>query len=361
MIFDRVDRYISRVFWSSYGVAFFFFFGAFMVIDLFANVDEFVETARDLSIPAAEVLGYIAAYYMYSSPSVFLQVAPFVTVIGVIVCVTRLLQANELIPILMSGRSIYRTLRPVLVHAAILTVGMILLQELLAPRFGAQRIRLREFLTDGKKLIDLELPLEDRQGNRWSRVQYNLKSGSIVRAAVSHREDGRYRYTSPLRNLEYDTSVTRPGWRSASPFRWDVIEKDQDKRTESTDFIESSLTPEQVAALVKEAFDLSFRELGQLLAATGESRYKVLLHYHITFPLTNVLLVLLSLPFVLRYERRSRLVGLAAAFAACGLYFGADFALRGLGENHLNPVLAAWFTPIFFGALGISLFDGVRT
>ena len=63
-------------------------------------------------------------------------------------------------------------------------------------------------------------------------------------------------------------------------------------------------------------------------------------------------LVLLALPFVIRYERKGLLLGLAFAFMSCGLYFGFDFALRGLGENHLHPVLAAWFTPIFFGALG---------
>ena len=100
---DRIDRYIIRVFTSSYLVAFLFFFGAFVVIDLFANIDDFIETAQDMGVESSELFRRVCGYYLYGSPAVFLQVAPFVTVIGVIVTVARLQQSNEMIPILMSG------------------------------------------------------------------------------------------------------------------------------------------------------------------------------------------------------------------------------------------------------------------
>ena len=118
--FDRVDRYVLRYFWSSLVVAFLFFFGFFMVIDLFANAEDFIDTARKQAIPARTMVAWVAGYYLFKAPSVFLQVAPFVTVIGALVAVARMNRNNELIPVLMAGRSIFRMLRPLYLAAGVL-------------------------------------------------------------------------------------------------------------------------------------------------------------------------------------------------------------------------------------------------
>ncbi len=357
---DRVDRYIARIFCSSYLVAFLFFFGAFVVIDLFSRADDFIETAGALGIPGGKMVSMVAALYLYSSPSVFLQVAPFVTVIGVIVTVARILQANELIPILMSGRSVFRTLRSVFLMGGILTLIMILIQELVSPYVGSRRISLAEYLSDGERVFDLDIFIQDQQGRIWSKVKFDPATEIVHEASLSLREgeQGEVFAHGVAQFLRYDQAAKV--WRAKEPFDW-TVENDKVVTVEQLTEIESSIDPAQIGALLKEAFDLSFQELGHLSALTEEPRYQVLLHYHVTFPLTNVLLILLALPFVIRYEKRSMLLGLAAAFFVCGVYFGIDMAMRSLGENYLHPVLAAWFTPIFFGALGISLFDGIRT
>jgi lipopolysaccharide export LptBFGC system permease protein LptF len=88
----------------------------------------------------------------------------------------------------------------------------------------------------------------------------------------------------------------------------------------------------------------------------------VLLHYHLTFPLSNLLLLLLGLPFVLRPGSRSLLLGMVIAIMICGAYFAFDAMCRNFGEKgELHPVLAAWFGVIFFGSLGIVLLDSVKT
>ena len=365
--FDRLDRYLIRLFWSSYGVAFVFFFGAFMVVDLFSKADSFLDTGQVLGLESHELLGDVARYYLYGAPAVFLQVAPFVTVIGCIVTLTRLMQNNELVPVLMSGRSVFRMLRPIFGCALILTVAMILVQELVSPRAGNRRLALGSFLEDGRSWVDLSHVMMDRQGNQWLSVRFDLEQRTILRAQVVRRsqEDDEFAIAE-VENLEYDRRQNPSGWRSREPFVWKVNRGDSTQmEAESAEFIVSSLDPEQVGANLKDAFDLSFRDLGLLIATTANERnkprYLVLLHYHITFPLTNILLILLVLPFVVRYERGRLLLGLAAAFLLCGVYFGVDFALRSLGEERLHPVLAAWFTPIFFGSLGISLFDGIRS
>lgn len=356
--FDLLDRHVARTFLASLGVVFVFFFGFFLVIDLFANADEFVETAQKQSIPAATMVAWVAGFYLYKSPAIFLQVVPFVTVIGGIVAVARLNRQNELVPVLMSGRSIFRLLRPLFVVAGGLTVLMLLVQEFVAPAAADHRLARASSLRDGKAAIALrDLSFEDDQGRIWSDLELLPVEGALQSADVNLLVGGRTEIIK-LTNARYDRR--RGAWIMEGGIPA-LITVDGRSETRQLDGLVSSLTPERVASRVKEPFDLSFAELGALFGATRLPRFQVLLHFHITFPLANVLLLLLALPFVLRYDRQKVMQGFAIAFFLCLAYFGLDAALRTLGETKIHPILAAWFAPLLFGALGISLFDSVRT
>jgi lipopolysaccharide export LptBFGC system permease protein LptF len=299
----------------------------------------------------------VSGYYLFKSPSVFLQVAPFVTVIGGILAVARMNRFNEVVPVLMSGRSVFRMLRPVFVGAAGLTLLMLAVQELLAPAASDRRLAYYSFLRRGETSTEIRAQLTDAERHHWAGMRFDALSGVLERASVRRMEGSRVERIE-LEKARYDPA--RSGWTMEGGVR---IETDDESghRERVVDVFRSSLTPRLLTAQEKEPFDLSFAELGFLFGFTRQARFQVLLHYHLTFPLTNLLLLLLTIPFVLRYERQRVMQGLAAAFFLCVAYFGVDAALRTLGEHRLHPVLAAWFSPLFFGALGISLFDSVRT
>jgi len=173
---DRVDRYVLRYFGSSLVVVFLFFFGFFMVIDLFANAEDFIDTARKQGVAARTMTGWVAGYYLYKSPAVFLQVAPFVTVIGALVAVARMNRSNELIPVLMAGRSIFRMLRPLFMAAFVLAAFMLFVQEFVAPASSDHRLAKYSFLHDGRLNVRVRAPLSDEQGNQWSKLEVDPRS-----------------------------------------------------------------------------------------------------------------------------------------------------------------------------------------
>jgi lipopolysaccharide export LptBFGC system permease protein LptF len=358
---DRIDRYVLRYFWSSLAVVFVFFFGFFMVIDLFAHAEDFIDSARKFAIPARTMAIRVAGYYLFKSPSVFLQVAPFVTVIGALVAVARMNRNNELIPVLMSGRSIFRMLRPLFVAALFLGIFMLLVQEFVAPAASDRRLAQFSFLAGGRTSVRVRSDLGDEEGNQWTRVEidpiaHRLEEAKAYKIVVS---EGLTRIDrADLSGASYDK--VRAGWRREGGIAVvsDGAAGHEERRVE---IFPSSLTPQQLLAQEKDPFDLSFAELGRLFALSRQPRFQVLMHYHVTFPFANLLLLLLAVPFVLRYDRQRVMQGLAVAFFLCVAYFAVDAALRGMGERTLHPVLAAWFAPLFFGALGITLFDAVRT
>jgi len=87
-----------------------------------------------------------------------------------------------------------------------------------------------------------------------------------------------------------------------------------------------------------------------------------MLQYHLTFPLANLILLLVGLPILLRHDRGRGAEGLAKGCLLCVFYFAADFVLRnqGLG-GRMDPVLAAWLPILFFGSLGLALYETMRT
>jgi lipopolysaccharide export system permease protein len=90
--------------------------------------------------------------------------------------------------------------------------------------------------------------------------------------------------------------------------------------------------------------------------------YQTLLQYHLTFPLANVVLLLVGLPVMMRHDRAKGAEGLAAGCLLCVFYFAADFVFRSLGlQGSLDPKLAAWTPVLFFGSLGLVLVDSMKS
>ncbi len=126
------------------------------------------------------------------------------------------------------------------------------------------------------------------------------------------------------------------------------------------------LTPEllwQSGKNEREAGELSYSELLQLMEAHPHgSTYVLAFHQHITFPLANLILLLLALPFAVHFERGTRIERVAMSIVICGGYLFVDLTCQNLGQNyHLHPVVAAWVPTILFGSLGVVVFSGIRT
>ena len=108
---------------------------------------------------------------------------------------------------------------------------------------------------------------------------------------------------------------------------------------------------------------MSYTDLVHLIEARpNRADVRLALHRHITYPLANILLLLLALPMAVRYERGSRIDRILAAIAMCGGYFLVDLVCQRLGQREwLHPIVAAWTPTIVFGSLGVVLFSSTRS
>ncbi|MFO0982541.1 MAG: LptF/LptG family permease [Planctomycetota bacterium] len=362
----RLDRYLAAYFLACYAVTFFFFIGLFIIVDLVTNIDEFVQTARQGGWSAGKLAGLVGSYYLLFAPTIFLQVAPFMTVIAGVASVARLRKNNEVIPIIMAGQSAFRMLMPVFLLALVLAVTMVLVQERLAPRVSTWRIATHRLLRKGEGGVSIRPAVfTDGDGRYWWMGDFQIRTNHLDAADITWhqgKDDMSANVHVTAKGLTYDP--VRRGWSIDEGVKEVQLAASDDLAPkERVAFLSGGPTPEELMADEKTPYDLSLEEIAAFSAFHPKQfKWKVLFHHHLTFPLTNLLLLLLGIPFVLRHEDKSFFLNLAKGLIVCVLYFGTDIALRNLGaQGGLDPRAAAWIPVIFFGSLGVCLFDGIRT
>ncbi len=351
---SRLDRYVSSYFLSSYGVCLLFFVGMFVVIDLFGKSDEIVENAQAVSELGHSSAMLLLQYYSLMVPFIFLQVAPFVTVVAAMFAITRLRRNNELVPMIVAGLSVFRVLVPVFAFSLLLAAFMVAVQEYVSPSLADSRDRCKKLLFDAEETT-LVSDFYSLGGGCVVTVQgYDVNKKTIACFDVSD-----------LNQPDEPTVAGSNAWwdEEAGAFLYEVETTDAaGAAVKEVRSMPVTLSPSLIVSRKRGPHDLSYSQAQFLYEKTQEAKWKVLLHYHLTFPLSNLLLLLLALPFVLRQSGRSLLLGMVIAIVICAAYFSFDALMRNLGDKDvLHPVLAAWFGVIFFGSLGVVLIDNVKT
>jgi lipopolysaccharide export LptBFGC system permease protein LptF len=125
----------------------------------------------------------------------------------------------------------------------------------------------------------------------------------------------------------------------------------------------TSITPRQ--ALLKR-FDPSYETLSSLAAHIRRypeyETWRVALFARFVDPLTNIILLMVGIPFVLYTERRSMFLSLGKCVLIFLIYYIFTFVNHNLGNTkHLPPWLAVSLPLIAFAAIGLYMLDRIRT
>src|SRR5439155_26885227 len=147
--------------------------------------------------------------------------------------------------------------------------------------------------------------------------------------------------------------ITSQGQVQTIPFTWTAL--DLSERMDDFTQIQKPITA------------MSYRELSEYvtrLEAAGfpVKKYVVDLYSKLSFPLMNVVMVFVAIPFALQTPRGGRLVGIGLAIAIMAAYLVVHYMAVALARaDLLPPLLAAWTANVIFAGIGVSLFIRART
>lgn len=358
----RLDRYVARLFLASYATAFLILIGLFLIIDMASNLDDFLRPWKN---GASAPVGLIIRYYVLNIPFVFLQVGPFVTLVAGLYTGSRLLRHNEVTAALASGVGTHRLLAPVFLGGVACAAGMFALREVTASPLGRQRDAIR-YVLDHEKYDEVytELWVRDLNG-----MLVHLREFRPL-AGFPPAPEARGLQTMPLPRSErissdeaasarYETRRGITTWWLENGWHREVLGVDRQRVLERLEGFE--FTPELVLAVNRanqNPLELSYREARELARRDPDNlAYRMLMQYDFAFPVSNVVLLCIGLPFLMRRSRGKPVEGVIAGGVLCIFYFAADFVMKNLGlQGAVDPYLAAWLPIVTFGSLGAAFY-----
>lgn len=343
---QRFDRYLLRVFLAWWLVVAAALCGLFTALEMLGKSDE-IQQADQFGLGTADLVRYA----LLQQPFLLLQFAPYVTLLAALGTITQLLRHREWVPVLASGRSALRAMAPVLLAALGLALALSWVRESAAPRFMAEHEGLqRRFFSqviwsprdlwvrgarDARLHAGLFVPASSG-GPRIDDLQVFLRGedgDEMLQAAAAAWDGAAWRLTDG-RLLAAGSQAVKES------FTWPGL---------------SPADCERAWFARVRPLDLSIADCTALLAGDPDHRQAATLAWSWRLaPLVPVLLILLGLPFVLRFERKTSWEGLAGGLALCGVYFVVELVLRDLGgRGALSPFWAGAGPIVLFGGLAL--------
>lgn len=359
----RLDRYVAATVLGAYAASLLFLVFLMVMFETLRGIGSYLETANELGLSTMRLVLMIGEYHLLNLPFLFVSVAPFVTVIACMFAVARLMAQNEITPMLFTGRSIFRVLLPAVLLAVVSGCGMAAVWEYVNPRYVDARDSLRALLETGRARDSVEnIVLRIGSGKRGLLICTRYSRERQRMDEVKLFDPG----TGPG-----DEIVVVAKAASWNPERtdWELtagVEQAGDRRQPRTSLGVAEVTPELIwraGKSAREADDLAYSELMDLRRLKPTRRdYALSYHRHFTFPLANLVLLLLALPFAVSFERGRRIERVIFAIAVCAAYLVADLTCQNAGfRGWLHPLVAAWAPTIVFGSLGAVFFSGMKT
>jgi lipopolysaccharide export system permease protein len=356
-----LDRYVGRIALGAFTASLLFFLFLSVLVDLLNNLPRYADRAARQGLGGFDLALYLGLYYVKLLPVLFTTMTPFATVIAGMFTVARLQHANEVVPMLFVGRSIQRVLRPLLWLGLVAGLAMAGCWQWVVPHVGAALASDETFLRHGsavQKFLVHEVHGAETQRfyvHEFDPVAATLQKVELLVQGTLANDVSRTRAASAQWDPEHRDWRLTDGWllrgKLETPQQW---------------LGRSDLTPAVLVQQSRDTIDpetLSYTELLELAERRpNRADVRLALHRHVTYPLANLLLLLLALPMAVFYERGSRVERVLGAMGLCGGYMMLDLTCQSLGQNGLvHPVVAAWTPTILFGSLGAVLFGSTRT
>jgi lipopolysaccharide export system permease protein len=276
---------------------------------------------------------------------------------------------HELTALKAAGISVYRLAAPIIFFGLLVTVGAGLFQEMLLPVLNERGEEVDRVKIRGQ----LPRHLQSRQriwfrssDSRFYRVEMLAPGTNDLYGVTVLEIDRDFRLVTRL-------DARRAHW---TPAGWDLSEgavrqigAEGDVQTIPFTWtaLELSETIDDFTQIQKPVTAMSYRELSEYvtrLEAAGfqVKKYVVELYSKLSFPLMNVIMVLVAIPFALHAPRGGRLFGVALAIAIMAGYLVVHYvAIAFARADLLPPLLAAWTANVIFAGIGVSLFIRART
>ncbi len=362
-----LDKYVAKSFLTGYAIAFCVLIGLRILIDLFVNLDEFVEH-RDMG--AAQVAWNIFSFYGVQSVLYFRDFAGMIIVVAAVFSLGKIIRNNELVAVMSSGVSLKRVIAPIVVLSLVLTGLLVIDQELVIPPLGSELVRSHDAVP-GEESYSIRF-ISDANGSLICSQSFDVKTSTLYKPTIITRQrqqgsviwtvTGRIDaekavYNEQTKRWELENGLftgTEQGSAETrkSYYVSDLTAKDIPIRAESRD--KTLLSSRQLKVLAQQGTKV--RDLGQLYSQK---------HFRITDPVMSMVMLMVSLPILVCRDPKAMKSAVMVSFLTTGTCMITVFACKMLATefffDKMMPEFWAWLPVFIFLPVAILELDSMKT
>jgi lipopolysaccharide export system permease protein len=358
-----IDRYILKYFIPSVLWCLAIFFFLYVVIDLFAHIDEIIRERVPFTI--------LLYYYIMFAPLIFVQTSPIAALLATVYNLSNLNKNNEIVAMKSSGMNIWLILRPILLTAFLISLLVFIVNDKVVPTSTNISTTIKEEYIEKKVKASKKTVENVAIYGKHNRIIYARAFNSEKKELgeiVIHQHDINQNLVLKISAIKaryvdgdwyfYDALISRlnnQGQLIGNPefYRKTVIDMEE----KPSDFARRQWRTEF----------MTYAELRNYIgllrggAKRTLNRLRVDLYYKLSFPLTNVIIILVGAPFALHIRRGGVLAGIGVSIIISLFYYAFSAIALAFGKaNILPPMVAAWLGNIIFGVYGFKQIQKLR-
>jgi len=374
-----LDRYIIRQFLINFVILTVVFGLLFILVDLLANLDEYVESAHILAELKGQPLwlAFLYCLFDYAGPILILL---YVFLAGLLVnaaigfTFSSLSHNGELVAMLTGGRSMYRIAAPVLFVGASLSLAALPIQEYVIPHLAHKLLRKHNDMAKEEIKIDSIFFAPDKRGNLISASEFDAANGTLGGVMVLMRGSS----DQTNRRITAEQALWSPdkkGWILSDASIIEHVKQDGSSLREAKVsqqaryVVESDLSPDVLLVRRSSMYLrlLSSSQLHELMRNPNADRHHMhiarIIHNRYSFLVVQVLITLMAMPiFLLREPKSFMIQAIKAACICIGAWAMAIIAQQvGEAQLTLNPVAAAWLPVVLLLPLSAIMVQTIKT
>jgi lipopolysaccharide export system permease protein len=331
-----------------------------MLVDLFENLDKFIDNKLDF--------GMVLNYYLYFIPEIIKLITPVSMLLATLFTVGRMINFNEIIAVKNAGVSLMRFMGPFLAVGVVVTGISLYFNNWVVPEANKKKFFIeRNFLGKYKNVTGLNKLYFQDSKNQLILIE-NFKEIGLIASKVSIQL---YKHDS-LTVLTKRVDAEQMKWENNNWVLINASERDFESGKEVlTNYPliaageipglnKINLVPEQITKRQLKPDEMNYGELDDFINSMkkgGQAVDRQLVDFYskISFPFSSLIVIIFGISISTGSKRRK---GLAMQFGISILvsfiYLGFVKISQSFGYNgDLNPLLTAWLANIAFAGFGV--------
>ncbi len=356
----QIDRYIIIQFVKNFLFALLCFILIFILVDLFENLDKFLDNKL--------TFGAVLNYYLYFIPEIIRLITPIAVLLATLFTAGRMVNFNEIIAVKNAGISLMRFMMPFLAMGLVITILSLYFNNWIVPEANKKKFFIeRNYLGKNKNTVGLnKLYFQDSKNQLILIDQFKETDLSANRVSIQlYKPDS-------LSMLTKRVDAAQMKWDGSKWILFNVAERNFTPGKEELKSYDSipvsgieglnkiNLVPSQITRKQLKPEEMNYGELEEFIVSMkkgGQNTDRQMVDFYskISFSFASFIIIIFGISISTGSKRRK---GMALQFGISILvsfiYLGFIKISQSFGYNgDLNPLFTAWLANIAFAGFGM--------